>query len=1038
MDFRKSSESKNNAIKLPKINFYGGLENGAINLILAGFEFKASGMNGKFLKQKDTLFIKTVSKKLHFKIGDYSFDGFGKIDLVISKGEKLIFKNLKIYSNGLNLKGKGNINLTKRIRYSFTLKPNGNLSEAQKIFDLPFIFEGNGGGEIIIFNDKKDISNINISLFGRDGNIGNLPVHNINSFIKIKGENLDFDVKADDKIIKGKIRKDILNVDVKRVSFSDFLKLFKTELPFESMCDTNLKLNLKTNILEGKAQCKLPDKDTIDKVNFQGDLSYNYNIKSGLLKLNGNNIIGNKNDRINLNSRINFIKERYKQFNIQGEVKSLKKYLSVIKYFTELDFSTWKPEGDGKFKIDISGKFLNPKINGDFIFDDFLLQNIYIGRAKAGFILNNKITKGSFDFNGERYKGKGVFTSGKITKININVDKSDVKGINKIFELKLPIKGDLSGDFNIDILNEYEYNMEGNAKGHQFYYGAERFWDYSTNIRIKTKGIKEDALFYMDNINTIYNKGKLNGFIKFTYNKNNYKSFDIKINCNDSKLSSYYKELEGNINFSFIGKGFFGKDNIKFKGSSNNFRFISEKPFPVKLEGEIIPYQNFIFLKTNINSQDNALKSTINGEINWEKEDLSLNLKLYTNNINYILPWNYNKGEMDINANISGKWDNLQYNGIIQANGETLAIPEYSQSIDNFKIFSTINNNKIDISKISGELGGGKISGAGYISLLQGKLKDLNINLSGKNMILIPMERVKGNGDAQINMKYENQKIKIEGKITVKKMEWKREFEEGVSFSSSTDFTTERSSIIRNFYFDIQFVSTGNSWVKNSLFEGEIEYDFNIKGNYLNPVIIGEIKTKKGFINFSDQKFNILKGNLYFDNPYYINPRFDVKSEAFIKDYRVLFNIGGYYNHLLPQFTSYPPLPPQEVLTLIAMGESYKRSYSSETATMQSSSALFASTITDFLKNKTLKKLKIDMVRIYPFINSSSSEPSPRISLGKKVYKKLFVIYSMDLSSQNRYMLFAEYSLSKRISLLAFRDENGYLNFDIRFLGGNE
>ena len=120
------------------------------------------------------------------------------------------------------------------------------------------------------------------------------------------------------------------------------------------------------------------------------------------------------------------------------------------------------------------------------------------------------------------------------------------------------------------------------------------------------------------------------------------------------------------------------------------------------------------------------------------------------------------------------------------------------------------------------------------------------------------------------------------------------------------------------------------------------------------------------------------------------------------------------------------------------MGESYKRSYSSETATMQSSSALFASTITDFLKNKTLKKLKIDMVRIYPFINSSSSEPSPRISLGKKVYKKLFVIYSMDLSSQNRYMLFAEYSLSKRISLLAFRDENGYLNFDIRFLGGNE
>ncbi len=1003
-----------------------------------GFEFKSSGTNGKFLKQKDTIFIKTVSKKLHVKIGDYSFDGFGKIDLVISKGEKLIFKNLKIYSHGMNIKGKGNINLDKRIRYSFSLKPNGNLTEVQKIFDLPFIFEGNGGGEVIIFNDKNDRSIVNISLFGKDGNIGSLFVHNINSFIKIKGKNLDFDVKADDKTVKGKIRREKLIVEIKRLSFSDFLKLYKTELPFESMCNTNLTLNLKTNILKGKAKCNMTSDDSGKRLIFRGDLSYNYNINSGLLKVNGDNLIGDENDRINLNAQINFIKERYNQFNIQGKVISLEKYLPAIKYFTDLDFSVWKPEGDGKFKIDIKGKFLNPHINGNLIFDDLLLQNVYIGSAKADFVLNNKITNGSFNFNGAKYKGKGRFTSSKTTKIDITVDKSDVKGINKIFELELPIKGDLSGDFNIDIFNEDEYIIRGKAKGWRFFYGSEQFSDYAANIIINTKGEKEDSIFYLNNIDAIYNKGKLHGFIKLTYNKKDYKSFDINLNCNNSKLSSYYKELEGDINFLLAGKGLFGKDIIKFKANSNNFRFISETSFPIKIDGEITPYQNFIFLNTNINSEDNALKSTIKGEINWEKENLSLNFKLYTNNINYILPWNYNKGEMEINANIAGKWENLQYNGTIQADGETLAIPEYSQSIDNFKIFSIINNNRIDISKISGELGGGNISGSGYISLFKGKLKDLNIDLSGKDMILIPMEKVKGNADAKINMKYDNQKIKIEGKVTVKKMEWKREFEEGVSFSSSTDFSTEKSSIIRNFYFDIQFVSNGNSWVKNSLFEGEISYDFNIKGNYLNPVIIGEIKTKKGFINFSDQKFNIIKGNLYFDNPYYINPRFDVESEAFIKDYRVLFNIGGYYNHLLPQFTSYPPLPPQEVLTLIAMGESYKRSYSSETATMQSSSALFASTITDFLKNKTLKKLKIDMVRIYPFINSSSSEPSPRISLGKKVYKKLFVIYSMDLSSQNRYMLFAEYSLSKKISLLAFRDENGYLNFDIRFLGGNE
>ena len=174
-------------------------------------------------------------------------------------------------------------------------------------------------------------------------------------------------------------------------------------------------------------------------------------------------------------------------------------------------------------------------------------------------------------------------------------------------------------------------------------------------------------------------------------------------------------------------------------------------------------------------------------------------------------------------------------------------------------------------------------------------------------------------------------------------------------------------------------------------------------------------------------------GGITFDNPYYINPRLNFISECFIKEYRIRLSVSGYKSQPVPGFTSSPSLPPQEILTLLAMGENYKRTYSNELSSVYGTSTLVASTVTDFLQRKTLGKFKIDTVRVDPFVSGSTSEPTPRISLGKKVYKNLFVIYSFDLTNQQRSsMLFAEYSLTKNVSLIAFRDENGFFNFDIR------
>ncbi len=998
---------------------------------MEGVKIEVNKMDGEFKKIEKTMIMKLSSKELILTINDtYKISGFGELSFSISNSGKLNFRKIKLYSGNLYFTGRGRIYLGEKTKYSFTLLPQGELTQIEKDFLLPFIFEGMGNGEVKIFSDSKGKSRTIVTVFGKNGKIGNLKIKEISAKIDIS-KNIKFNIKMKDTFIEGSINKDIMNLSLNKMYFNDFLNLYEYSLPFESLCDANVKMNFKTNRLTGSAFCN----DNFSERNplkLKGKIIFSYNINKELLSVKAEKIFSEE-DSFSYNSIINFKRERYENFNFSGNFKSLKKYLNPIFFFTEIDFSPWNPEADGTVILKGKGSFLNPELDLSLNFRDFLSQGVYIGKLKAKLKTKDKITKGNFSFSGIKYSGYGnIKADKKLSEINLFVKKADIKGINKILELELPIGGIGEGKFEIKLFDKEQFEVNGNVKGDLFTYGEMRFKNFSA--KIKNIQNSSSGEFSLKNIDATYNGGKVKGFFTLSYVNKKYDSFNIDISGKSIKVSSYIKKFSGETDIQIKGKGKFAKDPLLISGKIDRFQGVSPTEIPLIFNGIIIPFESSIQLNLKINSEDNKLSTKIKGEVNRENEKLQLDMLLNTKDINYILPWKYNVGELNLSLNVSGNYETPVFNGFITAKGDTLVIPDYSQSINNFDILAIIRSNNITISKFKGILGGGEISGGGIIKLKGTEIKDLNINFQGDSLKLMPMERVKGIADANINLKKEGDSIKVNGIISVNEMEWQREFEEGISFSSSPEPIGEQNDFMKIFNFDVNFVSKGNSWVRNSLFEGEIKYDFHIRGNYLNPVIIGNIKIKKGFMFFSDQKFNIIKGNLIFDNPYYINPRLNIISESYIKDYRVNFSVKGYYDHPVPELTSSPPLPPQEVLTLIAMGESYRRSYSSEIANMQSSSTLIASSFTGIINSLTPKKFRPDIIRVYPFINASSSEPSPRIAVGNKIAKNLFVIYTFDLTNQNNYMVYGEYSLSRNISLIAYRDENGYYSLEFRIV----
>ena len=169
-----------------------------------------------------------------------------------------------------------------------------------------------------------------------------------------------------------------------------------------------------------------------------------------------------------------------------------------------------------------------------------------------------------------------------------------------------------------------------------------------------------------------------------------------------------------------------------------------------------------------------------------------------------------------------------------------------------------------------------------------------------------------------------------------------------------------------------------------------------------------------------------------FNNNFFIDPLIHIESEAFIQNYRIRFDIRGSASRAKPELVSSPPLPPQDILALISLGEVFKRSGSTEISSQQGSTAMVTTKLTEEIKNRANKLLGINLLRIDPVLSGQSAVDTSRLTIGKTISKDLVVVYSTNLSTSRQEILYLQYQLSPAISLIAMRNEEGRYSLDLR------
>ncbi|HEY1769818.1 MAG TPA: translocation/assembly module TamB domain-containing protein [Chthoniobacterales bacterium] len=125
---------------------------------------------------------------------------------------------------------------------------------------------------------------------------------------------------------------------------------------------------------------------------------------------------------------------------------------------------------------------------------------------------------------------------------------------------------------------------------------------------------------------------------------------------------------------------------------------------------------------------------------------------------------------------------------------------------------------------------------------------------------------------------------------------------------------------LRDWKFDVAIKSKEPFLIRGNLATGGAIIDMKLAGTGLHPQLQGAVRLENFDATLPFSTLTINLGFLYFDPDDPLNPRIELQGVSLIQDYTVHVYIYGTVNGPQAVFSSEPPLPQEDIISLLATG----------------------------------------------------------------------------------------------------------------------
>jgi translocation and assembly module TamB len=378
---------------------------------------------------------------------------------------------------------------------------------------------------------------------------------------------------------------------------------------------------------------------------------------------------------------------------------------------------------------------------------------------------------------------------------------------------------------------------------------------------------------------------------------------------------------------------------------------------------------------------------------------------------------------------------------LVDAGVSLVDLPNGLSHVNGTMVFA---QDRIQIEKLSAHSGGGELNLGGFLAYRNGFFFDLTA--TGKDVRLRYPPGVSASADASLRYTGSAKSSQLSGDITVTRFGLNPRFDFGVLLSQSKSplAMSSLNPFLDNLRLDIHVLSTPELRVETSLAKVSGDVDLRVRGSASRPAVLGRVNIAEGDISFNGTKYRLERGDVTFSNPLVIEPVVNIEMSARVQNYDITVGLHGSLTGagLRLTYRSDPPLSNSDIISLLAFGRPRGQDvYNAATpgqpgqntpdTSASNANAVLGQALDAAVSNRVERLFGASRVKIDPQFIGQQNNSSARVTVEQTINNNITLTYVTSLTQSTETVVQVEYAVDKNVSIVAVRDRNGVLGFDV-------
>jgi translocation and assembly module TamB len=385
-------------------------------------------------------------------------------------------------------------------------------------------------------------------------------------------------------------------------------------------------------------------------------------------------------------------------------------------------------------------------------------------------------------------------------------------------------------------------------------------------------------------------------------------------------------------------------------------------------------------------------------------------------------------GTLALDVHASGSAAKPEVQGQIQIKDVAMTTTDAPVGVEKLNGTVDISSDHVQISKMTGQVGGGQVSVGGSITYKPNM--QFNLALQGQSVRLRYPDGLKSLLDANLAFSGTTEASTLSGRVLIDSLSFTPDFDLakfGDEFSTGSEISQPGFADRVQLAIGVQSQEKLAATSSQITIEGQAA--LRVGGTAANPVITGRTTLTSGELFYRNVRYQLQTGVITFDNPNETHPVMNVSATTTVEQYNLTLTMRGPLDKLTTAYVSDPPLATADIINLIARGKTTQEA----NATSQSTDSIIASQAASQVSGGVQKLAGLSSLQIDPTIGGNGQNPGAQIAIQQRVTKNLLVTFSTDVSQPGGEMVQGEYQINKRWSVSAARDQLGGVSVDGRF-----